>query len=79
MDVIEQILVLLSLTSGLFDTIPLDRIREAELEIGTYLPETILQRLSSADGLLSDPEHAIILDLARKPLVPFFETPPLVS
>ncbi len=79
MDVIEQILVLLSLTSGLFDTIPLDRIREAELEIGTYLPETILQRLSSADGLLSDPEHAIILDLARKALVPFFETPPLVS
>ncbi len=70
--VAEQIAVLLALTEGLFDTIPLDRMPEAELAVrdaSRELPEALRQKLLS-DESLSDSNRAAIVDLAGKVLAP---------
>ena len=77
MSVPEQILILLALTSGLFDTIPLDKIRKAEvslLESSNELPEEILDRLFS-DKKLSDADRQSILEIADEKLSSFQEKP----
>lgn len=77
MSVPEQIMILLALTSGLFDTIPLDKIREAEvslLESSKDLPEEILDRLFS-DKKLSDDDRQSILEIADEKLSSFQEKP----
>ncbi|WP_431067312.1 alternate F1F0 ATPase, F1 subunit alpha [Methylotuvimicrobium sp.] len=70
--VAEQIAVLLALTEGLFDTIPLDRMPEAELAVrdaSRELPEALRQKLLS-DESLSDSNRAAIVELAGKVLAP---------
>ncbi len=70
--VAEQIAVLLALTQGLFDTVPLDRMPEAELAVrdaARELPEALRQKLLS-DESLSDSNRAAIVELAGKVLAP---------
>jgi F-type H+-transporting ATPase subunit alpha len=68
----EQIIVLIALTAGLLDSVPLDKMREAELmlraAVSKISPEMI-ERLSSA-GVLSAGDREAILDAARKTLMP---------
>ncbi|MDD5180023.1 MAG: alternate F1F0 ATPase, F1 subunit alpha [Gallionellaceae bacterium] len=75
--VVEQIAVLLALTAGLFDNVPLPRMQEAEYALrkaATELPERLKQRLASSDKL-SDPDRETILQLARQALAPLQQTP----
>ncbi|WP_017841781.1 alternate F1F0 ATPase, F1 subunit alpha [Methylotuvimicrobium buryatense] len=70
--VAEQIAVLLALTEGLFDTVPLDRMPEAELAVrdaSRELPEALRQSLLS-DEPLSDSNRGAIVELAGKALAP---------
>ena len=72
-----QIAVLLALTGRLFDSVPLDRMRDAELALrlaAAELPPEISQRLST-DDQLSDSDRAAILQIARETLAPFQKTP----
>ena len=73
----EQILILISLTKGLFDNIPIDKIQDAELALiksTKKLDDEILKRLLS-DKELSDSDQKIILDLALKTLDSFQNKP----
>lgn len=59
----EQIMVLLALTDGLFDTVPLDKIREAEVSLTQSVAELspeILKRLYSPEGLSKEDNDAIL-------------------
>ncbi|CCE25398.1 alternate F1F0 ATPase, F1 subunit alpha [Methylotuvimicrobium alcaliphilum] len=70
--VAEQIAVLLALTEGLFDTVPLDRMPEAELAVrdaSRELPEALRQSLLSNEPL-SDSNRGAIIELAGKALAP---------
>jgi F-type H+-transporting ATPase subunit alpha len=73
----EQIVVLLALTNGLLDDIPIDKIADAEAAIlqdpGNF-PEEVLKRLF-ADQPLSDADRDSILKIAGEILVPFKEKP----
>ena len=68
-----QITVLLAVSAGLFDTVPLEQMEGAERAVqaaaGT-LPEGLRGRLSSADKL-SDQDRETILGLARQALAGF--------
>ncbi len=69
----EQIAVLLALTNKLFDSVPLTRMRAAELTLrqtAAKIPESILQRLASAEQL-SDGDRAVILQIASEALAQF--------
>lgn len=73
----EQVIELLALTSGLFDTVPMDKMAEAEaalLQLDTVFPDDILKRLS-ADKELSDKDREAILTIAGKILAPFQDVP----
>lgn len=73
--VAEQIVVLLALTEGCFDTIPVAVFHEAEtalLSASTALPEAILKRLFSEEPLREE-DKDVILDLAKNTLLPFEE------
>jgi F-type H+-transporting ATPase subunit alpha len=73
LSVAEQIVVLLALTSGYFDAIPLEKAREAEAELQKACQEfdaEIMKRLSSNDKL-SDEDHDAILKMAKDILSPF--------
>lgn len=75
MSVPEQIVVLLALTDGLFDTIPINKMQEAEValqKMNTELPAEIVKRLFS-DKELSSPDREAILNIAGNILVPFQE------
>ncbi len=77
MSVPEQIVLLLALTSGLFDTIPSDKIQDAEnvlLKISSELPSEILKRLVS-EKELSSADREIILKMAVTALVSFQAKP----
>ncbi len=66
-----QIAVLLALTAGLFDAVPMDRMPDAERavnEAALDLPADLCERLGSADTL-SDADRATIVEAARKALV----------
>ena len=68
-----QIAVLLALTGRLFDSVPLEKMREAELALraaAADLPAELVQRLTSAE-VLSDSDREAILQLARDTLAPF--------
>jgi F-type H+-transporting ATPase subunit alpha len=75
--VAEQIVVLLALTNGLFDAIPIDKIADAEAAIlknmGQF-PAGVLKHLF-ADKPLSDTDHDTILKIAGEILAPFNEKP----
>ena len=68
----SQICLLLSLTNGLFDSVPLARMREAQLSLtaaGTLSP-AVIKRLQSSSELLVDDCNSI-LAMARATLAPF--------
>lgn len=77
MSVPEQLVVLLALTKGLFDTIPLEKMKDAEAALikrCTELPGEIVKELLS-DKALSDADNEIILKLAGNVLAPFQDKP----
>ncbi len=66
----EQITVLLALTGGLFDGVPLERMRDAELALrkaAEGFPAGLAQRLTSAEEL-KDSDREAILQIARDTL-----------
>ena len=68
-----QIAVLLALTGKLFDSVPIERMNEAEHavhEVAKTIPEEISVRFETADKL-SDEDRAAILEIARKALTEF--------
>jgi F-type H+/Na+-transporting ATPase subunit alpha len=71
----EQIVVLLALTNGFFDPVPLPRMKEAELGLrktAAELPEEIRQRFVSTSPF-SEEDRLLILQLADKVLKPYTE------
>lgn len=77
LSVAEQIVVLLALTKGCFDAIPLEKSRQAEASLQKSckdLNSDIYDRLFSNDPL-SDSDQASILNLAKLALAPFKEQP----
>jgi F-type H+-transporting ATPase subunit alpha len=75
MSLSEQIAVLLTLSAGLFDTVPLDKMRDAEKAVrSSALPDELKKRLAADKGL-SDEDRKAILETAGKALVPFQKAP----
>ena len=77
MSVPEQILVLLALTSKLFDNVPIIKMQEAELVLrkkSVELPADIVKRVFS-DKELNDSDREAILKIAENTLLPFQEKP----
>ncbi|MEO6923097.1 MAG: alternate F1F0 ATPase, F1 subunit alpha, partial [Bryocella sp.] len=73
----EQITILLALSTGLFDAVPLEKISDAEAALGKaieMIDKDVVSRLTSADKL-SDDDHKAILDMATKALGPFQPAP----
>ncbi len=69
----EQIIILLSLTHGLLDTIPIKKIKESEEALclsKEKLSNDMIKRLFS-DKPLSDQDRDFILDMSKKILEPF--------
>ena len=79
--VAEQIVVLLALTSGLLDSVPLDKIRDASKALRkavTEIPSDIRQRFSSNDRL-SDEDRKRILQVAGSSIAPFQVASPIAN
>jgi F-type H+-transporting ATPase subunit alpha len=77
LSVAEQIIVLLSLTSGLFDDISIEKIPDTEavlLNNMNKFPAELLNRLLS-DNVLSDQDHDAILKIAGDLVAPFKNKP----
>jgi F-type H+/Na+-transporting ATPase subunit alpha len=71
--VTEQIAVLLALTAGLFDDIPLEKANDAERALrkaAAAIPADVAHRLASADKL-SEADRRVIVDIATKALASF--------
>jgi F-type H+/Na+-transporting ATPase subunit alpha len=65
------------LTAGLFDEVPLDRMKEADqavCEAAAKLPADVADRLDTADKL-SDEDRKTIIEIARQALGRFHPTP----
>jgi F-type H+-transporting ATPase subunit alpha len=74
---IEQIIVLLALTVGLFDPLPLEKAGEAELALrkaAAEIPADVAERFTSSDKL-SDADRKSILDIATRALASFQPKP----
>ena len=74
---IEQIIVLLALTAGLFDPVPLEKASDAELALrkaAAEIPADVGERLISSDKL-SDADRQSILDIATRALGSFQPKP----
>ncbi|MEO6453123.1 MAG: alternate F1F0 ATPase, F1 subunit alpha [Ginsengibacter sp.] len=77
MPVSEQIVILLALKNGLLDTIPLEKIKDAQdalLKNFNNFPDEIIKRLSS-NAKLSDDDSKAILKIAATILTPFQDKP----
>lgn len=75
MPVAEQILVLQALSEGLFDTIPLDKIQEAENELiknSTNINSELKKRIESHETL-SNSDNNTITNMATEILAPYHE------
>ncbi|CAN5830670.1 alternate F1F0 ATPase, F1 subunit alpha [soil metagenome] len=73
MPVSEQIVILLALKNGLLDTIPIEKIKDAQdalLKNFNNFPDEIIKRLSSNEKL-SDDDSKAILKIAATLLTPF--------
>ena len=71
--VAAQIAVLLALTAGLFDRVPLDQMTDAERvlrEAAAKIPAEVCARFATADKL-SDEDRTTIIEIARHSLVSF--------
>ena len=74
---VEQIIVLLALTAGLFDPVPLEKVNDAERALqkaAAEIPADVGERLISSDKL-SDPDRKSILDIATRALASFQPKP----
>lgn len=73
-----QIAIVLALTAGLFDAVPMERMVDAERALvdaaGKAIPGDVGQRLLDA-GKLGDGDRATIVAMAREALTPFVPTP----
>jgi F-type H+-transporting ATPase subunit alpha len=72
-----QIAILLALTNRLFDSVPLERMREAELALlkaANDFPKELVQRLTSVEELKGSDREAI-LQIASETLVKFQDRP----
>ncbi len=79
MSVSEQVIVLLALISGLFDTVPIEKMYEAEMALLQQLkelPEEIVKR-QNWEMKLSDEDRETILSIATKVITPFQDEPEL--
>jgi F-type H+-transporting ATPase subunit alpha len=68
-----QIAVLLALTAGLFDSVPLDRMADAEQAVrkaAEEIPAEVNERLDTADKL-SDEDRETIIEIARQAIEEF--------
>jgi F-type H+/Na+-transporting ATPase subunit alpha len=75
MSVAEQIIILLALTNGFFDSIAIHQVQEAEAHLKqkcTELPEEVLKALFSTDKL-SEANKDLILKKIEEVLTPFKE------
>lgn len=75
--VAAQITVLLALTQALFDEVPLEHMPDAERavrEAAHHIPVDVLERFDS-EKKLSDTDKALVTDLARVALQPFYPAP----
>jgi F-type H+-transporting ATPase subunit alpha len=73
----EQIVILVALTAGLLDSVPIDKVRDAEQALrkaAADIPAEVCQRFSSNDKL-SDEDHKSILQAASKAIAPFQPKP----
>ncbi len=73
----EQIIILLALTGGLLDSVPIDKVRDAEQALrkaAADLPSEVHQRFSSKDKL-SDEDHKAILQVVTKAIASFQQKP----
>src|SRR5271165_7200161 len=73
----EQIVILVALTGGLLDSVPIGKVRDAEQALRNAvaaIPAEVLGRLTSADKL-SDDDRKAILEIATHALAPFQPTP----
>jgi len=73
----EQLAILLALTAGLFDELPLERMTEAEQavrEAATELPAELRALLAGAEEL-SAADRETVIEAARNALVPFLPAP----
>ena len=73
MPVPEQITILLALTAGLFEAVPLEQMPVAELgvrQVVEHIPAAVRDRLETADTL-SDADRTAIIDIARQALANF--------
>ena len=76
--VAEQLVVLLALTSGYFDQVPIEKMPEAQAQLiksSQALPSDLLQRLASEKPLLPA-DHDALLTHAQTMLAPFQPPPP---
>ncbi|PRC91924.1 alternate F1F0 ATPase, F1 subunit alpha [Solimicrobium silvestre] len=72
----KQICILFALTSGLFDTVPLERMPEAEQALSLAaqeIPDDVCQRFTTQKKL-SDEDRATIQRIAKTALTPFVLT-----
>ena len=72
-----QIVILLALTSNLFDTTVLKQMPDAQkaaLQVVSTIPQDVIQRLYTADKL-SDDDHKKIFDIVQLALAPFNPKP----
>ncbi len=76
--VAEQIIVLTALNAKLFDTIPIERMSDAEQavrESSDQIPKELSARFEGAENL-SDEDHNTIVAIAKKRLEPFLPKAP---
>ncbi len=74
---VEQIIVLLALTVGLFDRVPLEKMKDAEQELrkaASEIPEDVAGRFTSA-AKLSDDDKKKVVDVATRALALFEPKP----
>jgi F-type H+-transporting ATPase subunit alpha len=77
LSIVQQIFVLLALTNGLMDQIPLDRMSEAQSamkQAAGEIPKDVGGRFVTADKL-GDADKKVVLDIAAKTLAQFQPKP----
>jgi F-type H+/Na+-transporting ATPase subunit alpha len=70
---VEQICVLLALTAGLFDAVPVEKVKDAEgtlQKAAAQIPAEIAGRFATGDKL-SDADRKAVLEIATRTLAPF--------
>jgi len=72
-----QIAILLALSEGLFDQVPIEKMTDAETAVqdaAEKIPAEVSERLDTADKL-SDQDREAILQIVRTALLPFQQKP----